>query len=334
MASLRNMSRKNGTAYVQVLYRLNGKQTSTSFEDAASAAKFRDLVDAVGPVKALASVAADPALSTMTVEQWVAHYIEHRTGLAKSTLADYRSYAKHDINPTLGPIPLKALSRDDVAKWTLAMAAAGKSGKTITNKATFLSAALNGAVEAGHIPSNPAAGHRMPRTEKKDMMCMSRAEFGKLLEVITERWRPLVEFLVVSGCRWSEATALRPSDIDCEHGTVRITRTWKRTYAKGGYELGPPKSKRSVRTINVPKSVLAKLDLTNEWVFVNKTGGPVWGNGFHERVWQPAVEKVWRSKDADGHPLPPEKVPPRPRIQTARRQSRGMPAAACITDLR
>ena len=49
MASLRNMSRKNGTAYVQVLYRLNGKQTSTSFEDAASAAKFRDLVDAVAP---------------------------------------------------------------------------------------------------------------------------------------------------------------------------------------------------------------------------------------------------------------------------------------------
>ena len=133
MASLRNMSRKNGTAYVQVLYRLNGKRP-TSFEDAASAAKFRDLVDAVGPVKALASVAADPAMSTMTVEQWVAHYIEHRTGLAKSTLADYRSYAKHDINPTLGPIPLKALSRDDVAKWTLAMAAAGKPARPSTTR--------------------------------------------------------------------------------------------------------------------------------------------------------------------------------------------------------
>ena len=71
MASLRNMTRKNGTAYVQVPYRLNGKQTATSFEDSASAAKFRDLVDAVAPVKALASVAADPALSTMTVELWV-----------------------------------------------------------------------------------------------------------------------------------------------------------------------------------------------------------------------------------------------------------------------
>jgi hypothetical protein len=62
MASLRNMTRNNGPAYVQVLYRLNGKQTSTYFENAALAAKFRDLVDVVGPLKALASVAADPAL--------------------------------------------------------------------------------------------------------------------------------------------------------------------------------------------------------------------------------------------------------------------------------
>jgi len=42
MVSLQNMTRKNGTGYVQVLYRLNGKQTSTSFDDAASAEKFRD----------------------------------------------------------------------------------------------------------------------------------------------------------------------------------------------------------------------------------------------------------------------------------------------------
>jgi len=127
-----NMTRKNGTAYLQVLYRLNGKQTSMSFDDAASAEKFRDLVDAVGRVKGLASVAADPALSTMTVEQWVAHYIEHRTALAKSTLADYHSDAKRDINPTLGPIPLKALSRDDCrhtcASWLIA---AGGSTATV-----------------------------------------------------------------------------------------------------------------------------------------------------------------------------------------------------------
>ena len=52
MASLRTRSRKDGSSYHSVLYRLNGRQTSTSFEDVASATKFRDLVDIVGPLKA------------------------------------------------------------------------------------------------------------------------------------------------------------------------------------------------------------------------------------------------------------------------------------------
>jgi hypothetical protein len=127
MASLRTRSRKDGSTYYAVLYRSGGKQTSTSFEDLGTAQKFQGLVDHVGPLKALGSVGADPALSTMTVEQWVHHHIEHRTGLAKSTLADYRSYLKHDIAPSLGPIPLKALTREDVAKWMQAMSDAGKS---------------------------------------------------------------------------------------------------------------------------------------------------------------------------------------------------------------
>lgn len=38
-------TRKEGTTYIQVLYRLDGCQTSTPFRDAASAAKFRDLVN-------------------------------------------------------------------------------------------------------------------------------------------------------------------------------------------------------------------------------------------------------------------------------------------------
>jgi integrase len=318
MASLRTRTRKNGTTYHAVLYRHGGKQTSTSFEDVETAEKFLGLVDRVGPVKALAAVGSDPALSTMTVGEWVQHYIDHRTGLAKSTLADYRSYFKNDIAKALGPIPLTVLTRDDVAKWTQDMADAGRSGKTISNKVAFLASALNSAVEAGRIPANPASGHRMPRTEKKDMVCLTSADLGKLLEAVTEHWRPLVEFLVVSGVRWGEATALRPSDIDVDNGTVRITRAWKRTYAVGGYELGPPKTKRSVRTINVPTSVLAKLDRTKEWVFVNKSGGPVRGNGFHDRVWQPAVDRVWPTTDREGKPLPPEKMPRHPRIHDCR----------------
>ena len=83
------------------------------------------------------------------------------------------------------------------------------------------------------------------------MVCLSHEEFVKLLDNTTEYWRPLLEFLVASGARWGEATALRPCDVDRAHGTVRIIRAWKPI--QGGYELGPPKTKRSVRTIDIPQ---------------------------------------------------------------------------------
>jgi hypothetical protein len=53
MASLRSGTRKDGSTYIQVLYRLDGKQTSTSFHDVRSATKFKKLVDAFGPAKAV-----------------------------------------------------------------------------------------------------------------------------------------------------------------------------------------------------------------------------------------------------------------------------------------
>lgn len=205
------------------------------------------------PPKALETLGTDPEFSAITVHEWIEHHIDHLTGLRKSTLYDYRSYLKNDIDEPRGDLPLVALSRDDIARWTQGLSEKGASGKTIANKHGFLSSALNAAVRAARIPSNPAAGQRMPTTERPDMICLTREDFARLLDNVTEYWRPLVAFLVASGCRQYEATALKPSDIDRVNNTARISRAWKRTYDRGGYEIGPPKTKKSVRTINAPK---------------------------------------------------------------------------------
>jgi integrase len=318
MASLRGGTRKDGSTYVQVLYRVDGKQSSTSFEDMASAVKFQKLARKFGPAKALETIQTDPELLTLTVSEWLEHHIEHLIGVRKSTLYDYRAYAKNDIVPALGELPLMVLSCDDIARWVQVMVEKGASGKTIANKHGFLSSVLNAAVRAGHIPTNPAAGQRLPTSERADMACLTREEFAKLLAAVTEPWRPLVEFLVASGCRWGEATALRPSDVDRKAGTVRITRAWKRTYDRGGYEIGPPKTKRSIRTINVPKSVLDKLHYSGDWLFVNRAGRPIRHNGFHDRVWRPAIERVWPSVDPEGNPFDKSKLVRRPRVHDLR----------------
>jgi integrase len=318
MASLRSGKRRDGSAYVQVLYRLNGKQSSTSFEDIASATRFQALVDKYGAAKALETLGADPKFSAITVKEWIQHHIDHLTGLRKSTLYDYRSYLDNDIAEPLGGLPLISLSRDDIAKWIHSLAESGASGKTIANKHGFLSSALNAAVKAGRIPSNPAAGQRLPTSARQEMTCLTQGDFDLLFSNVSEYWQPLVEFLVASGCRWGEATALRPADVDRDSGTVRINKAWKRTYEAGGYELGPPKTPRSVRTINVPKSVLDKLEFTGEWLFLNRAGRPVKGNGFHDRIWRPAVERSWPSLDGQGKPVADRSAILRPRIHDLR----------------
>jgi integrase len=133
------------------------------------------------------------------------------------------------------------------------------SPKTITNKHGFLAGALTAAVIANHIPANPCTGLGMPKDDDpREMVFLTREQFAHLHSAVTPYWQPMVEFLIASGARWGEVAALRPSDVDPTAGTVRISRSWKQR--SDGYRLGTTKTRKSRRTINVPTTVLDKLD--------------------------------------------------------------------------
>jgi integrase len=209
---------------------------------------------------------------------------------------------RRDITPFFGQLPLTALTPEDIGRWVQQLETTGNSPKTIHNKHGFLSGALAKAVPT-LIPSNPAAGRRLPRGSGDDdeMRMLSRQEFTALLEATTEYWRPLLEFMVASGARWGEVVALKPSDVDRASGSVKIRRAWK--YSSAGYEIGPPKTKRSRRTIRVPAQVLDQLDYSHEWLFVNRDGGPVRYQGFRRRVWDKAVARAQLDPPPTPHDL-------------------------------
>jgi integrase len=323
MASLRSRARKNGTPYYAVLYRLQGKQTSTSFDDFESASKFCDLATKFGPENALSTLKVDTTLATLTVAQWLKHHVEHLTGVDPNTVAKYRAYVRNDLSESLGSLPLTALTRDHIARWIKGMqqpSADGKAAraKTIANKHGFLAGALNVAVTAGHISANPCVGIGLPRDDDpREMVFLTREDFVHLLSHVTEPWQPMVEFLVASGARWGEVTALRPSDVNRHNGTVRISRSWKQDTA-GGYRLGAPKTKKGNRTINVPMATLDKLDFSKDFLFTNRVGGPVRAQGFSARVWAPALKRAWPSVDENGEPVKDLSKLLRPRIHDLR----------------
>lgn len=295
--SVRMRHLKDGTAYWQVRFRENGKECSVSWDTLDEAQQFDNLVKKVGAEKAreICRIVASPS-TALTLSAWLTQYCDSLTGIDEGTTTRYRAYIRNDIAPVLGHIPLTAVTRDDVGRWINAMHATGASGKTIANKHGFLAGGMNAAVLAGRLKSNPCDGNRLPRWDREEMVFLTREQYQVLKTALPEYWRPLVEFLVVSGCRWSEATALQPRDVDRTHHTVRIRKAWKT--GTGGYRLGVPKTKKSVRTINVPAAVLDQLDYDGEWLFTNSgrgrrnEDGPVRIHSFNPNVWTPAVNRA------------------------------------------
>jgi integrase len=298
--SVRFRHRTDGSVYTQVRFRMNGKQTSVSFNDHAEAVQFDELLTKVGPEKALEItriVIHNERGLTMT--QWLNQYIDNLTGIEPETAKKYRSYVANDLG-VLADIPLVALTPDDMSGWVNGMRNRNgsiPSGKTVANKHGFVAGALNAAVQRGHIKFNPCEHVRLPRWDREEMVFLEPAEYHILRDATPQYWRPLLEFLVSSGARWSEATALQPKHVDRRAGTVRIVKAWKKA-AEGGYALGVPKTKMSVRTINMPADVLDQLDYSGQWLFTNSgkgrhnEDGVVRIHSFAPNVWHPAVNRA------------------------------------------
>ncbi|WP_179475361.1 tyrosine-type recombinase/integrase [Mycolicibacterium vinylchloridicum] len=322
MASLRERKRKDGTIYWAVLYRHHNKQTSTSFDDFTKAERFCELATKFGVDNALATIADNVSVvSEITVEQWCLHHVDLLTGVDRNTANKYRAYIRNDIAPVLGTLPLVALTPELVKAWVNEMQEPDEDGKrpaskTVRNKLMFLAGALNTAVPK-KIPENPASNIELrPDDDPQEMYFLTKTQFAHLLQEVTPHWRLLVQFLAVTGARWGEVTALRPSDVDRENNRVHIRRSWK--HGADGYRLGTTKTTNSVRWIKVPKQLLDQLDYSGEYIFTNRTGGPVRSHGFIRRVWMPAVERAWPSVDDKGQPIQHNRQHPKPRIHDLR----------------
>lgn len=291
-------SARTGVESWRVRYRHDGQNLAVTFDTHADALRWQTILDTLGHAAARAALDDDTAAGARTVAQQVARHVEHLTGVEEGTRSDYLSYLERDIAPHLGSIPLPLLTRERVAAWVNELEKRGLRSKSIRNRHSLLSAALTAAQREGLIGQHPCRGMRMPRDEhqRREMVMLTRAEFAQLLQVLPERWRPLVVLLVATGIRWGEATALQVADVDLAAGTARIRQAWKHTDGKG-HRLGPPKSRRSLRTITLEPGVAGMLEPlvkgrpSGDFVFTNTRGRPVRQNTFHGDVWTPAVRK-------------------------------------------
>lgn len=316
--SVRERPRADGSFSYAVQWRDgDGRQRTLTFGKSRDAAENKAEAEALAAaMKArgidealkLYNIELEPVASVerkpLTVAQWVRTYIDGLTGLEQGVMDNYESYLAGDVESRpIGAVPVAKLDEEHIKAWVDTLRTEGSTlkgsrpngPKTIANKHGFMSGALAAAIEKGHATRNPFAGRTLPKADvdqDHDMRMLTVAEYEKLLAEVPAPWRPMITFMFSSGMRWGEVAALQPKHGDLRTNTVMVRQSWKRSKALG-YKLGPPKTKRSRRTINVPKDVLAALDLSGEWVFTNQVdGGPCRYPAFRNHVWNPAVSRA------------------------------------------
>ncbi|MFE3002676.1 tyrosine-type recombinase/integrase [Nocardia sp. NPDC059246] len=296
MASIRERVHARGNTTYQLQYRYNGKQPSIEFDDRADAVKWKAIFEKRGPAMALEMLRAESADATCPgIKQAGADYIETRTKAGVGSRQRYERFMRNDIEPFFTPtLPVDSVTPEMVAKWINHLAAKGNSAKTIANKHGYLCGMFKWLAKKGTVSTNPCVETELPDIHQAEMTFLEADEFAALHREIPAEWQVFVRFLVTSGVRWGEATALRVGDVSRKAGTVRIRQAWK--YTGGKRILGPPKTKKSKRTINIDRGLLDALPLTGraygDWLFTNAHGDPVQISTFYKTVWVPTLARL------------------------------------------
>jgi integrase len=208
------------------------------------------------------------------------------------------SLAKHLV-AAIGERELDELGPADV--WTVQdhCRGAGLSAET-ANKCThhLLPAMLRDLELAGIVAEGTKArvmrGCRKLRAEGVSSgVALSCDERDRLLGVYRGHWAAaLVAFLFVTGVRVGEAAGIRQSDVDWHRQTVRIVRS------RRGEELSATKSRRSQRTLKLPRAAVAAIqslrrdDDPEAFVFRGPEGAALDVDNFRRRTWGKMVKRA------------------------------------------
>lgn len=302
MASIEHRRNTRSGDSWRVKYRLDGRQRVVTFDTQARAEAWRDLVNTYGPERALALLDIDaggarPGKVRSVREQVLAH-VEQLTGITSGTRATYTRMADYAFGRLAG-MPLPTVTAADTAAWLNDMTAEGLSGKTQRNRHGLLYGAFDSAVRDGLIADNPCRRQRIATTHRDDSekVFLTPEEFAAIASHLSGQGRALVVFLVGTGVRFGEATALRVGDVDVAAGVARVQRAWKHT-GKAARELGTTKTRRSRRTVRFGTAVADEIRpllegrRPSDLLFTNRNGRQVGHASFWSHVWAPAVRRA------------------------------------------
>lgn len=199
------------------------------------------------------------------LEVWLLRWLQEEiiARVKPSTYQAYENIVTRHIVPHIGGLYLHELTAASIVEFLNLLREAGLADSTISSVFRVLSAGLAFAQEEGLILRNPCKKIKLQPSEVSAQRVLSVKEQENLRKTAAEADLPTLLGLY-TGMRLGEVCALKWEDVDWDEGTVTIRRTAQRLRRNGAGDktmvmIGAPKSRKSHRTIPLPKFILKLL---------------------------------------------------------------------------
>lgn len=221
-----------------------------------------------------------------TLEQWLDEWLAtYCKDLKPMTLSGYKSKIESRIKPYLGKSQLTALNNVRLQKYYNLLASGDSdhkplSAKSIQNVHGILHKALDQAVIAGILASNPSDHVKLPKIKKPALMPLMDEDVTRFLDAIKgDPYERLYIVALFSGLRESELIGLQWDDVDLENGIITVCRQIQKAYGKNEYVFLDETKNGKQRTAAIAPSIVKVLKAQRvqqmEWQLA---AGSLWKN--------------------------------------------------------
>lgn len=305
---------KDGSVSWRVRFRHAGKETSETFATQRAAEIFCQDIDNRGTAYAVAMrEAEDRDRRGKTLDEALDAYLEWQATRVRSdrTIKDYRRRYELAIKPTLGHRHLAGITDDDIAEWVDAMVT-GRTGvkakdgrplssKSIADRHALLHAVFKHALAKKWIDTDPCAHTDLPKRRKKPPKGLRPGEWQALhaaLAQIDPDAADLAAFLLATGWRFGEATALTTYDVEDDGYDVwvSVTQVMRRDATGRTHAVEDAKSEAGQRRVKIDRETADMVRQrvsrarSGDFVFTTKNGAPWHHSHFRSRAWEPSVD--------------------------------------------
>ncbi|MBT3165692.1 site-specific integrase [Streptomyces sp. Vc74B-19] len=196
----------------------------------------------------------DPDAGKVPFGAYAGAWVRERP-LAPRTAELYASLLRLHLVPTFGAMAVADITPAAVRTWRRARLDAGIGPSTVAKAYALLRTIMGTAVEDDLIRRNPCQIRNGGNVVTPERPTASIPEVFAIAEKIQPRYKALVLLAGFCGLRWGELIALHRSDVDLEHGMIRV-RGAVSELTNGQRVYKAPKSAAGKRLVAVPPSIL------------------------------------------------------------------------------